>query len=109
MSCTKVPAQGYCVRKKGMICICPTDFHTSNLWQKVEMGKKTCTEPSTRFPQASCFEKLTRSVPVTWGCTYDVLLWSAKGMRKRDKKSDSHAAEKGAKKLVSSDFAKILK
>ncbi len=27
---------------------------------------------------------------------------------KRDKKSDSRAAEKGAKKLVSSDFAKIL-
>ncbi len=27
---------------------------------------------------------------------------------KWDEKSDSHAAEKGAKKLVSSDFAKIL-
>jgi hypothetical protein len=30
------------------------------------------------------------------------------GYEKRDEKSDSHAAEKGAKKLVSSDFAKIL-
>ncbi len=29
-------------------------------------------------------------------------------MRKRDEKSDSHAAKKGAKKLVSSDYAKIL-
>jgi hypothetical protein len=29
-------------------------------------------------------------------------------MRKRDKKLDSHAAEKGVKKLVSSDCAKIL-
>ncbi len=31
-----------------------------------------------------------------------------KGMRKRDKKSDSRAAEKGAKKLVSSKCVKIL-
>ncbi len=30
------------------------------------------------------------------------------GYKKWDKKSDSHAAEKGVKKLVSSDFAKIL-
>ncbi len=31
-----------------------------------------------------------------------------KGMRKWDEKSDSHADEKGAKKLVSSNCAKIL-
>jgi hypothetical protein len=31
-----------------------------------------------------------------------------KGMRKRDKKLDSRAAKKSAKKLVSSNFAKIL-
>ncbi len=30
------------------------------------------------------------------------------GYEKRDEKSDSRAAEKGTKKLVSSDFAKIL-
>ncbi len=30
------------------------------------------------------------------------------GYEKRDEKSDSRAAEKGAKKLVSSDLAKIL-
>jgi hypothetical protein len=30
------------------------------------------------------------------------------GYKKWDEKSDSHAAEKGVKKLVSSDFAKIL-
>ncbi len=29
-------------------------------------------------------------------------------MRKQDEKSDSHAAKKGAKKLVSSDCVKIL-
>ncbi len=39
---------------------------------------------------------------------YSVLAWSAKGTKKWDKKSDSHATEKGAKKLVSSNFAKIL-
>jgi hypothetical protein len=31
-----------------------------------------------------------------------------KGMRKWDEKLDSRAAKKGAKKLVSSDYAKIL-
>jgi hypothetical protein len=37
---------------------------------------------------------------------YNVALWSTKGMRKQDGKLDSHAAKKGAKKLVSSDCAK---
>jgi hypothetical protein len=37
---------------------------------------------------------------------YDVLAWSAKGTRKWDEKSDSCAAKKGVKKLISSDFAK---
>ncbi len=31
-----------------------------------------------------------------------------KGMRKRDEKLDSRTAKKGAKKLVSSNYAKIL-
>jgi hypothetical protein len=39
---------------------------------------------------------------------YDLLAWSAKGTRKWDEKWDSHAAKKGAKKLVSSNLAKIL-
>ncbi len=47
-------------------------------------------------------------MPEAWGRKYDVLPRSAKGMRKQDKKSDSHAAQKGAKKLVSGDFTKIL-
>ncbi len=70
-------------------------------------GKLTGSEATTRFPRASCFEKPMRSVPETWGCMYNVLARSAYG-EKRDEKSDSRAAEKGAKKLVSSDFAKIL-
>jgi hypothetical protein len=95
MSREKVPAIGYCVREKVMICVCPAGFHTKNLWQNAEKGKKTCAEPSTRFPE-------------TWGCTDNVLPWSTKGMRIRDEKLDSRAAKKGIKKFVSSNFAKIL-
>jgi hypothetical protein len=47
-------------------------------------------------------------VPEIWGCTYNVVLWSTKGIRKRGEKSNSRAAEKGAKKLVSSSCVKIL-
>jgi hypothetical protein len=47
-------------------------------------------------------------VPEIWRRMYNVLPWSAKGMRKWVKTLDSRAAEKGAKKLVSSNFAKIL-
>jgi hypothetical protein len=79
-----------------------------NLQQKAERGKITGSESTTRFLQASCFEKPMHSVPEIWGRMYDVLAWSAKGTKKRDEKSDSRAAEKGAKKLVSSKFAKIL-
>jgi hypothetical protein len=84
------------------------DVGTRNLWQKAEREKFTGSEVTARFPQVSCFKKPTGSVPEIWGCMYNVLAWSAKGMRKRVKKSDSHAAKKGAKKLVSSNFAKIL-
>jgi hypothetical protein len=34
--------------------------------------------------------------------------WRTKGMRKQDEKSNSRAAKKGAKKLVGSNYAKIL-
>ncbi len=34
--------------------------------------------------------------------------WSTKGIKKRDEKSDFRVAKKGAKKLVSRNFAKIL-
>jgi hypothetical protein len=87
----------------------PTDVRSRNLRQKAEKGKFTGSEASTRFPRASCFEKPTHSVPETWGHMYDILALSANGTRKWDKKMDSHAAKKGAKKLLSSNFAKILK
>ncbi len=66
----------------------PTDVHSRHLPQKAEKGKFNGSDATTRFPRASCFEKPTRSVPETWGRMYDVLC---------------------TKKLVSSDFAKILK
>jgi hypothetical protein len=89
-----------------MICVCPTDVCTRNFPQKAEKGKETGSEATTRFPRVSCFEKPMHSVPEIWGHMYNVLARSAKGTRKRDKKLDSRAAKKGAKKLVSSDFAK---
>ncbi len=108
MSRKKVSVQGYIVRKKGMFCICPTDVHMRNLWQKVKWGKKTGTESSTRFPRATCFKK-TRDLCQKYGgaCT-TYLPWTTKGMSKWDEKLDSCAAKKGAKKLVSSDCPKIL-
>jgi hypothetical protein len=91
-----------------MIRVFPTEVCTRNLWQKAERGKITGSESTTRFLQVSCFEKPTRSVPEIWGRMYNVLPWSVKGTRKRDKKMDFRAAKKGAKKSVSSNFAKIL-
>ncbi len=94
--------------KKGMIHIHPMDICTRNLWQKAERGKITGCESATRFSRVSCFKKPMSSVPEIWGRMYNVLLQSAKGTRKREKKSDSCASKKVAKKLVSSNFAKIL-
>ena len=91
-----------------MICVQPMDVHTRNLRQKAERGKKTGSEAHTRFQQASCFKEAMHSVPEIWGRMYDILAWSAKGTRKQDKKSNSHAAEKGTRKLVSSKCAKVL-
>ncbi len=58
--------------KKGMIRVHPTDVCTGNLRQKAEGGKITGSESTTRFPQASCLEKPTRSVPEIWGHMNDV-------------------------------------
>jgi hypothetical protein len=80
-----------------------------NLRQKAERGNITSSNSTTRFPQASCFEKTMCPVPEISGHMYNVLPRSARGTRKRVKKSDSRAAEKGVKKVVSSNFAKIQK
>ncbi len=69
----KVSARGFLWERKVWILFSRMDVHRRNLWQKVEKGKFTGREATTRFPWASCFEKLTHSVPETWGCMYDVL------------------------------------
>jgi hypothetical protein len=71
----------------------PMDVHTRNLWQRTEMGNKPGTESTNRVPRTSCFEKTAQYVLETWGYMYNALPWSAQGMRKQDKKSDSCAAK----------------
>ncbi len=61
-------------------------FTAETFSKKPEKGKFNGSDATTRFPRASCFEKPTRSVPETWWRMYNVLA-----------------------KLVSSNFAKILK
>jgi hypothetical protein len=65
----------------------PMDVHSRHLPLKAEKGKFNGSDATTRFPRASCFERPTRSVPETWG---------------------AHVQYTSAKKLVSSNFAKIL-
>ncbi len=59
------------------------------------------------FLWASRFKKPTRSVPETWGHTYNLLPRSAKGTRQRVGILYYHAAKKGTKKIVSRELAKI--
>ncbi len=68
----------------------------------------TGSESTTRFPRASCFKKPTCSVPEIWGRMYDVLAQSANGTRNGTRNWIPVQPRKGAKKLVSSNFAKIL-
>ncbi len=107
-SCRKVSVWGFLWERKVWIVFSPTDVCTRNPWQKAEKGRFTGSEVTTRFPWAFCFKKPTCSVPETWGCMYKVLAWSANGTRNGTRNWIPRAAEKGAKKLVSSNFAKIL-
>ena len=59
----------------------PKDVHSRRLPQKAEKGKFNGSDVTSRFPRASCIEKPTCLVPETWGCMYNVLAWSAHGMR----------------------------
>ncbi len=84
------------------------DVCTRNLQQKVEKGKFTGSEATSRFPLSSCFEKPMRSVPELWGRMYAVLAWSANGTRNGTRKWIPVQPRKAQKKLVSSNFEKIL-
>jgi hypothetical protein len=58
MSRKKMSFWKFCVRRKGMICNCLMDVCMRNLSQRAERGKKAGTNSCTRFPRASCFEKM---------------------------------------------------
>jgi hypothetical protein len=61
------------VKKKGMNHVQSDGRSQQTPSTKAEKGKFNGSDATTRFPQASCFEKPTRSVPETWGRMYDVL------------------------------------
>ncbi len=93
MSCKKVSVRGFLwVRKVWFI-------FTQRTFTPETFGKRR---------RASCFKKPTHSVPEIWGRMYDVLPHSAKGTRKGTRNWIPMQPRKGTKKLVSSDFAKIL-
>jgi hypothetical protein len=58
--------------------------------------------------KASCFEKAMHSVPEIWGRMYDVLPCSAEVTRNGTRNWIPVQPRKGAKKLVSSNYAKVL-
>ncbi len=69
----KCQLKDFCEKERYESCSVQRMF-TADAFRKVRKGEKlACSDATTRFPQASCFEKLTRSVPETWGRMYDVL------------------------------------
>ncbi len=93
MSCEKVSVQGLLWVRKVSFVFAQRTFAPETF------GKRR---------NASCFKKLTRSVHEIWGHMYYILPRSAKGMRNGPRNWIPVQPRKGAKKLVSSDFAKIL-
>ena len=95
------------MRRKGMICDCPIDIRTRNLRKERQNGERM---PVLILVPGSQ-ERLTLRKRImcsrNMGAHVRRGTWSTKGM-KWDKKLESHATKKGAKKLVSSDVAKIL-
>jgi hypothetical protein len=94
------------LRRKGMICNRLTDVCMRNFRQKAERGKNAGTNSGTRFPQASYFEKM-HNVSQKYGGAGTT--WYLEYKRyKNEIKNWIPVQPKGAKKLVSSDFVKIL-
>ncbi len=58
--------------------------------------------------KASSFKKPMRGLPEIWGCMYDVLPLSVEGTRNGMRNWIPVQPRKGAKKLVSSNYAKVL-
>jgi hypothetical protein len=107
MSRKKVLVREYYVRRKGMIHDCPMDIHMRNLWRMADRGNK-----SVLILVPGSHERLTLRKHVmcakNMGVQVQCVIWSTKGIKKRDEKLDFRPAKKGAKKLVSSNCAKIL-
>ncbi len=96
------------MRRKGMICDPPMDVSTRNLHKERQNGERM---PVLIWVPGS-HKRLTSRNHVTcsrniWGHMYDMVSRVQK-VWKWDKKVESRATEKGAKKLVSSNVAKIL-
>jgi hypothetical protein len=81
------------VSKKGIICVLPIDVCTRNLWEK---AKSVLLQEAHAFSARNMGSHVRRTSS------------ECQRYEKRDKKLDSRAAKKGAKKLVSSNFVKIL-
>jgi hypothetical protein len=95
------------MRRKGMIHNRPMDFCTRNHRKERQNGERM---PVLILVPGS-HERLTSRKRIQCARNMEVHVrhgsQSTKGI-KRDKKLESHATKKGAKKLVSSDFAKTL-
>jgi hypothetical protein len=72
------------------------------------LQRKFAPETFSKSQKASYFKKPTRSVPEIWGRMYSVLPCSAKVTRNGTRNQIPVQPRKGAKKLLSSDFVKIL-
>ncbi len=72
----KCQLEKFCARRKGMICKLPTNVCMRNPLQKAE--QETGTNSCTRFPRASCFEKMHHASQKYGGaCT----TWYSKNQR----------------------------
>ncbi len=84
----KCQLEDFCEKERYEVMFSPTDVYSRRFSQKAEKGKVNGSDATTRFPRASCF-------------------WETHAFCTR--KMGAHVWCTSAKKLASSDFAKILK
>ncbi len=108
MSRKKMSVWGFLWLRKVWFAFAQWAFAPATFGKRWKGENFTGSESTTRFPWASCSKKPTRFVPEVWGRMYDVLAWSAEDTRNGTRNQISVQPRKGAQKLVSSDFAKIL-
>ncbi len=75
----KCQFEDLCEKERYELCSVQWTFTAETFGKR--QTRETCSEATTRFPRASCFEKPARSVPETWGRMYDVLARSANSTR----------------------------